>query len=55
MKPTEGSITIRWFAVGDPDPESGEYPDFDWKVDVNPPGLSDEEISNLLSEVAAGF
>ncbi len=52
QKPTQGSITIQWFAVGDADQESGEYADFDWRLNQDPPGLSDEEVVRLFAEIA---
>ena len=52
QKPPQGSITIQWFAIGDPDEESGEYADFDWKLHQDPPGLSDDEMERLFTEIA---
>ena len=50
-KPTRGVIKIEWIAVGDPD-EAGEYRGFDWKLDMDPPGLTDDEVARVLTEAA---
>jgi hypothetical protein len=45
--PVEGRIVIEWTRVADEPPD-----DFDWKVNLEPPGLPDEEVSRLLAEIA---
>jgi len=50
-KPSEGRIVIEWKRV----PEAAPPNDFVWKVDLEPPSLSDEEISRLLGEIAQRF
>lgn len=47
QKPLDGRIVIEWRRVADAPPD-----DFDWRVTPEPPGLSDDELSRLLKEIA---
>lgn len=46
-KPSSGHIVIEWRRIGDSPPD-----DFDWRVELEPPGLPDEKVSRLLGEIA---
>jgi hypothetical protein len=54
--PSCGCIVIEWRRVGDA-PESADdaSEEFDWKVNLEPPGLPDEDVSRLLAEIAERF
>jgi hypothetical protein len=45
--PLNGRIVIEWERVSAPPPD-----DFDWRVKLEPPGLTDEDVSRLLAEIA---
>jgi hypothetical protein len=53
-EPTEGRIVIEWKLISG-EYRSGSAEDFDWKVSLEPPGLSDEQVERLLREVADRF
>jgi hypothetical protein len=48
-EPREGTIVISWKRV---DGAQSEPSSFDWDLRLDPPGLSDEDLSRLLAEVA---
>lgn len=47
-KPLSGRIVIEWRRTGDKPPD-----EFDWRVELDPPGLPDEDVSRPLAEIAA--
>ncbi|HEX4116868.1 MAG TPA: hypothetical protein VHY18_13460 [Solirubrobacteraceae bacterium] len=47
--PRTGKIVIEWTRLPEP------YDSFDWDVQLDPPGLSGEDVSKILAEVATHF